>query len=95
MLFRSVDAVAVTCPAWIEWDSAGIDTHNSGEIRMGSNHILCTGRSVVSDAKKEKLIIACGLTESLPGRDPNGILTGADHEVTRLPGSRDEHELFR
>ena len=30
----------VTCPAWIEWDSAGIDTHNSGEIRMGSNHGL-------------------------------------------------------
>ena len=58
-VFRSVDAVVVTCPAWIEWDSAGIDTHNSGEIRMGSNHEL-TGADLWSRMWSAMDVRACG-----------------------------------
>ena len=39
----------VTCPAWIEWDSGGIEPHNSGEIRMGIEPRADRSRSVVSD----------------------------------------------
>ena len=44
-----MDVELVTCPAWIEWDSAGIDPHNSGEIRMGIEPRADRSRSVVSD----------------------------------------------
>ena len=44
-----MDAVVVTCPAWIEWDSGGIDTHNSGRNPMGIEPRTDRSRSVVSD----------------------------------------------
>ena len=71
-----MDAVVVTCPAWIEWDSAGIDTHNSGEIRMGSNHEL-TGADLWS-------LITCGCGGSEIRADPVTTTTDRNPAKSRM-----------
>ena len=88
-----MDAVVVTCPAWIEWDSAGIDTHNSGRISMGSNHELTgadrlTGDTIGTRDGAVGNISACHADAqgSIPRR-------GVTREISNLNAAIDEQRL--
>ena len=73
----------VTCPAWIEWDSGGIEPHNSGEIRMGSNHEL-TGADLWSRMWSAMDVGACGCGGSEIRADPVTTTTDRNPAKSRM-----------